>query len=222
MKILIIEDNKNLRENICFLLKKFNYLAEEAENWKEAIKKISASKYDAIVLDIEMPIMNWKQFLENIRKNWNTTPVIALTSYWMLEDKLQMFDLWVDDYMTKPFEIEELVARLKSILNRKSKTIDNKKIIRNIEINYTNNKISLNWETIKFPHKQYLIIELLSKNQGYHLNKTKIMEYVWWEAEECLDLKSTTLESHIYAIRKKLWKNFIKTVKWVGYVVDLT
>ncbi len=220
MKILVTEDNKNLRENICFLLKKFNYLAEEASNWKEALEKISTSKYDAIVLDIDMPIMNGKQFLENIRKLWNPIPIIALTSFWMLEDKLEMFELWVDDYMTKPFEIEELVARLKAILNRKEKRIDDKIKIWNIEINYNNSKITLNWETIEFPLKQYLIIELLSKNINYPVNKTQIMEYVWWEAEERLELKSTTLESHIYTIRKKLWKDFIKTVKWIGYIIE--
>jgi len=220
MKILVVEDNKILRENLCFLLKKFNFLWESASNWKEALDKTTISNYDAIVLDINMPVMNGKEFLIEFRKLWKTVPIIVLTSDWMLADKLEMFDLWVDDYMTKPFEIEELIARLKSILKRWNKKIDNKKNIWNIEINYSTSKIYLDWNIIDFPHKQYLIIEFLSKNFAYPQNKTKIMEYVWWEAEENLEFNSTTLESHIYAIRKKLGKNCIKTVKWVWYIIE--
>lgn len=220
MKILIIEDNIILRENLIFLLKKFNYLWEWAANWEEGIKKISNSNYDAIILDINMPIMNGKDFLKKIRDLWKTIPVIALTSDWLLEDKLEMFDLWVDDYMTKPFEIEELIARIKSILKRRDKKIDNKKDIWKYTINYSSNKV-FSWDKeIVFPYKQYLIIEFLSKNSWYPQNKVKIMEYVWWEAEENLDFDSTTLESHIYAIRKKMWKDFIKTIKSIWYVIE--
>lgn len=220
MKILIIEDNSILRDNLVFLLKKFNYFGEWASNWKDALKKISNSNFDAIILDINMPIMNWKQFLKEIRNLWKSIPVIALTSDSMLQDKLEMFDLWVDDYMTKPFEIEELIARLKSILNRWDKKIDNKKEIWEYTINYSSNKIFKWEEEFVFPYKQYLIIEFLSKNFGYPKKKIKIMEYVWWEAEENLELDSTTLESHIYSIRKKMWKDFIKTIKGIWYIID--
>lgn len=220
MKILIVEDNKMLRENLCFLLKKFNFLSKWASNWKEALEEIWKSKYDAIVLDVNMPIMNWKDFLKKLRKLKKAIPVIALTSNSMLEDKIEMFDLWVDDYLTKPFEIEELVVRLKSILRRTDKKIDEEKIVWNIIINYTKKIIKIKWVQIDFPYKQYLIVEYLLKNFWYPKNKTDIMQYVWWEAEENLELNSTTLESHIYSIRKKLWKDFIKTVKGIGYVIE--
>jgi two-component system response regulator QseB len=167
-----------------------------------------------------MPVMDGKQFLIEMRKQWKTTPIIALTSDWLLEDKLIMFDLWADDYMTKPFEIEELIARIKSVLKRWEKKNYEKIIIWNIEINFSSNKIKLKSEEINFPHKQFLIIEYLIKNIWYPQNKVKIMEYVWWEAEENLEFNSTTLESHIYAIRKKLWKQFIKTVKGVWYIIE--
>ena len=220
MKILIVEDNKVLRDNLIFLLKKFNYLAEWAWNWKEALDKLYKTNYDIIILDINMPIMNGKEFLLKLKKLWKNIPVIALTSDSLLSDKIEMFDLGVLDYMTKPFEIEELVVRLKSILKRWVVILDDKKIIWNIEINYSSNKVFLNWEVLSFPYKQYLIIEYLSKNFGYPKNKLNIMEYVWWEAEENLEFNSTTLESHIYIIRKKLGKNFIKTIKGIGYIIE--
>ena len=209
MKILVVEDNKNLRENIIFLLKKNNYLAEWAQNWEEAFEKISFSDYETIILDINMPILNWKN-----------TPVIALTSNSMLTDKLELFDLWVDDYLTKPFEIEELLARIKSLLKRISHKIENEKTIWDLKINFDSKKIFFEEKEIIFTYKQYLIIEFLSKNQNFPQTKQKILEYVWWENEENLEFDSTTLESHIYSIRKKLWKNIIKTIKWIWYVIE--
>jgi len=148
-KILVVEDNKNLRENIIFLLKKNNFLWEWAFCWEEALSKLWNSNYDLIILDINMPIMNGKEFLVKIRSNWKNIPVIVLTSNSMLDDKLELFDLWADDYMTKPFEIEELIARIKSILKRWNNKIENIKQIWNISINFDSKKILLNWSKIK-------------------------------------------------------------------------
>jgi DNA-binding response OmpR family regulator len=91
------------------------------------LEKIQNSKFDVIILDVNMPVMNGKDFLVNIRNKKISTPVIALTSDSMLQDKLEMFELGIDDYLTKPFEIEELIARLKSLLKRKDKEIDDEK-----------------------------------------------------------------------------------------------
>lgn len=220
MKILVVEDNKNLRENLVFLLKKNNYLAEEAFCWEEAVNKLYSSNYDAIILDINMPIMDWKSFVKKIRTDGKNIPIIALTSNSMLEDKLEAFDLGVDDYMTKPFEMEELLARLKSILKRSEKKIENTKEIWDLMINFSSKKIFFKQEEINLTYKQYLLIEFLAKNFWYPQTKIKIMEYVWWEDEENLEFNSTTLESHIYSLRKKFWKNFIKTIKWIWYIME--
>lgn len=220
MKILILEDNPILRENLEFLLKKFSYIPESAYNGEIWLEKLSQTSYDAIILDVNMPIMDGKKFLKHIREKNISIPVIALTSDSMLQDKLEMFELWVDDYLTKPFEIEELIARLKSILKRKDKKIDEEKTIWNLKINYSKKKIYLDDKEITFPQKQYLILEYLIKNIWYPQKKVKIMEYVWWEAEENLEFNSTTLESHIYAIRKTIGKNILKTVKGIWYIIE--
>jgi CheY-like chemotaxis protein len=93
MKILLVEDNLILRENLIFLLKKFSYVVESAENGKIAYDKIISQKFHAIILDVNMPVMNGKEFLIQLRKDNISTPVIALTSDSMLEDKLEMFEL---------------------------------------------------------------------------------------------------------------------------------
>ncbi len=132
------------------------------------------------------------------------TPVIALTSNSMLSDKLEVFDLGADDYLTKPFEIEELAMRLRAISKRGNVLQDEQKQHKDVCINFSTSKVYYNSQEVYFPHKQYLIIEYLMKNLGYPKNKLSIMEYVWGEQEENLELNSTTLESHIYSIRSKL------------------
>ena len=220
MKILIVEDNLILRENLEFLLKKFSYYAESAKDGEEGLRKISSGKYDAIVLDINMPNMSGREFLQKIRNAENHTPVLVLTSNSMLEDKVELFDMGADDYMTKPFEIEELVARLKSLLRRGATVQDTTQEFWDYNINFSTKKILQGEKQIFFSRKQYLILELLTKNIWYPLSKIKIMEYVWGEQEENLELASTTLESHIYVLRKQLWKGVIHTLKWVGYVIE--
>lgn len=220
MKILVVEDNPKLRENISKFLKISGFTADTASNWLEALEKIIWNTYDTIVLDINMPFLNWKDFTKKLRASWKNIPIIALTSNSLLDDKLEMFDLGVDDYMTKPFELKELFARINALVKRKGNIIEEKIIIWDFEINISKHKVYKNSKEIEFWNKEYLIIEFLAKNRGYPKNKTQILESVWWESEENLELSSTTLEAHISTIRKKLWKEFIKTIKWVGYIIE--
>lgn len=220
MKILIIEDHPKIRENVKKYLTINWYLAETAINWKEALDKIRYTDYDCIILDVNMPVMGWKEFMQNFKNNWINTPVIALTSNSTLDDKVEMFDLWVDDYLTKPFELRELEMRIKALSKRKEKQIQYEIIIWDVKIDFAKHKVFLSENEIELSNKQYLIIEFLSINKWYPKSKVRILEHVWWEAEENLELSSTTLESHISSIRKKLWSNFIKTIKWTGYIIE--
>jgi len=220
MKILIIEDNPKIRENISKYLKIVWYVAETAINWLDALEKIRYNIYDIVILDINMPIMDGREFIVKLRKQGNTIPVIALTSNSMLEDKVEMFDLWVDDYITKPFELKELELRIKSISRRKNMELQEVINIWEIEINLSKHKVFLKNHEIELSNKEYLIIEFLSINKWYPKSKVQILEHVWWEQEENLNLLSVTLEAHISVIRKKISKTFIKTIKWVGYIIE--
>ncbi len=220
MKILIIEDHPKLRENIAKYLKINSYVAETAIHWLDALEKLRNTDYDLIILDVNMPLMNGKEFMKKLRKKKKDIPVIALTSNSTLDDKVEMFDLWVDDYLTKPFELKELELRIKSLTKRKDLKIEDILTINDIIINLSKHKVYKDDKEIELSNKEYLIIEFLTKNRWYPKNKTDILEKVWWEFEENLDFSSTTLEAHISTIRKKLWANLIKTIKWVGYVIE--
>lgn len=220
MKILVIEDHPKIREWIIYFLEKNFYETSWAIHWEEALKKLNQNKFDLIILDVNMPVMNWTHFIKSFRKIDNSTPIIALTSNGMLDDKIEMFELWCDDYLTKPFETKELLARIQAVLKRKWEITNQIIEIWNIKIDIQKHKIFKKEKEIEFPRKQYLIIEFLAQNIWITKNKTEILEKVWWELEENLNIDSITLEAHIYNIRKKLWKNFIKTVKWFWYVIE--
>lgn len=220
MKVLVVEDHPKIRQNIVKYLNLKWFRAEEAIHWEDAKQKIKSNDYDLIVLDINMPLFNWKEFTKFVRDSWNNIPIIALTSNSLLDDKLEMFSLWVDDYITKPFEFEELEARIKTVLKRKDKEIKNNLKVKDIELDIDKHKVYKNWIEIDLGNKEYMILEFLFLNQSYPKSKISILEHVWWEQEENLDLWSVTLEAHISFLRKKLWKDIIKTIKWVGYVVE--
>jgi len=220
MKILIIEDHPKIRENISKYLKIVWFVPEIAINWLEALDKVRLNHYDIIILDINMPIMNWKDFIINLKKLNISIPIIALTSNSMLEDKVEIFNLGVDDYITKPFELKELEIRINAILKRKDKEVNDKITVWKFEINLSKHKVFLSWKEIDLSNKEYLIIEFLSVNKWYPKSKNQILEHVWWEQEENLNLSSVTLEAHISVIRKKIWKTFIKTIRWVGYIIE--
>ena len=136
MKILIVEDHPKIRENIFTYLKAFKYLPEIAVNWQEALEKTQTNKYDCIILDINMPVLNGREFIKKFRNSWFKTPVIALTSNTMLSDKVEMFELWVDDYLVKPFELKELQMRINALWKRPWAIIEDILEINNIKINF--------------------------------------------------------------------------------------
>lgn len=220
MKILIVEDNPKLRDNISKFLKISGFTSETAYNWIDGLQKMIWNNFDLIVLDINMPFLNGKEFTKKLRTSWKIIPIIALTSNSMLDDKLEMFELWVDDYMTKPFELKELLARINSLVKRKMSVIEEKIVIWKLEINILKHKIYYAKKELEFSNKEYLIIEFLVRSRWYPKSKTQILEAVWWELEENLEISSTTLETHISTIRKKISRNFIKTIKWVGYIIE--
>jgi DNA-binding response OmpR family regulator len=219
MKLLIIEDHPKIRNNLIEFFSIKWYTAEGALHGQEALTMLHGH-YDIIILDMNMPIMDGKTFIAQLRKSGNQTPVIVLTSNSLIDDKITMFDLGADDYVVKPFEMRELEARVIALARRKEKTIE--EIIQfsgyTIDIG---RKIIKKWEQIiELSHKEYWIIEYLARNIGYPKSKMEILEAVWWLREAELAMDSVTLEAHISTIRKKLWKSIITTLKWTWYLVS--
>ncbi len=203
MKILVVEDNLKIRENIIDFFKIQGHLAEGAENGYEALTMLHAM-YDIVILDINMPKMNGKEFLEKMRT---------------IENKAEIFELGVDDYLTKPFDMRELEMRVLALYRRKWTTIETEIRFADCILYPEKHSLIQNGENVILTSKEYLILEFLARHKGFPKTKLEILEAAWGLREAELNFNSITLEVHISGLRKKLGKNIIETVKWTGYLI---
>jgi len=216
MQILVIEDNKTIANNIKKYLELDNNSVFIAENGLYGLEVARKNDFDIIVLDLMLPGLEWEKVCAEIKKE-KDIPVIMTTAKWQLEDKLEWFNVWADDYLVKPFDLEELEARIKVLTKRKQ--WDNKAIKKwNITIDIQNRKV-LKWsKEVKLTVKEYNILECLVKNIWIPLSRTDIIQEVWWW--DSLFDDDGKLDVYISTIRKKLDKDIIETVKGFGYKVN--
>ncbi len=210
VKILLIEDDKILGKAISNFLKKNDYNVE----WHLDAESVMFFGYDLFIVDWMLKEKSGIDFVKSLRKKDIDIPVIMITVKSSLDDKLKGFDIGVDDYITKPFEPEELVARIKAVLSRYYK----ENIIRlknGVDIDLYNKKALKNKKDIKLTHKEFLLLEVLAKRKPKPLSSDFLIDYVWRE-----EGNYETLKSHIYSIRKKLGKDIVTSVKGVGYKID--
>ena len=213
MQILVIEDNKTIANNIKKYLELDGNSVFIAENGLYGLEVARKNDFDIIVLDLMLPGLEWEKVCAEIKKE-KDIPVIMTTAKWQLEDKLEWFNVWADDYLVKPFDLEELEARIKVLTKRKQG--DNKAIKKwNISIDLQNRKI-LKWnKEVKLTVKEYNILECLVKNIWIPLSRTDIIQEVWWW--DSLFDDDGKLDVYISTLRRKLGKDIIETVKGFGY-----
>ena len=221
MKILIVEDNKKLLQTIEKELKK-HFEVECCEDGEEAFYLIKQGIYDLVVLDLMLPSMNGIEVLKNIRKNYIDTPVLILTAKESLDEKMEAFSMGANDYLTKPFYMEELVARIYAILRTNGKmqaknTID----FKDLHLDLNKRRVFIKDEEIELQNKQFNLLEYLLLNKGSILLKEQIYDRVWGIDS---DVTIEIVEVYISHLRKKLSKygydKCIKTKRKVGYMFD--
>lgn len=222
MKVLIVDDNFKLRENIIAFFEEYHILSEQAHDGAEALEKCIGTTYDVIILDVNMPHVDGRTFIKELRDKGQDVAVLALTSNTLMTDKLEMFQLGVDDYMTKPFDLEELLARVRALHRRKTGTALQPRITLKNSIVIDLDKCHVYKDDIEvhMPNKEYRIIEFLATNRGLVKTKGEILEHVWGERQEVLNLGSMTFEVHISNIRFKLGKDIIRTMRGIGYMIE--
>ena len=216
MQILVIEDNKTIANNIKKYLELDNNSVFIAENGLYGLEVARKNDFDIIVLDLMLPGLEWEKVCAEIKKE-KDIPVIMTTAKWQLEDKLEWFNVWADDYLVKPFDLEELEARIKVLTKRRQG--DSNAIKKwNITIDIQNRKV-LKWtKEVKLTVKEYNILEYLVKNIWVPLSRTDIIQEIWWW--DSLFDDDWKLDVYISTIRRKLGKDIIETVKGFGYKVN--
>jgi len=229
MKILIIEDNKSLARNISRFFKMEWIKSEVADDWLIWYEKTSVNFYDLIILDINLPWMNWIEICEKLREKWKNIPILMLTSRSWDWDVVKWLNSWADDYLSKPFDLDVLLARINALTRRNLKNknskikinfIENiwdKKLEIKLEINFEKNEVLKNWKNIKLSHLEFDLLKLLSQNKWKILTRSEIFDKVWWDFDEYMF--SRNVDIYIWYLRKKLWKEFIETKKWVWYLI---
>ena len=214
MTILIVDDELLIRNVIKEYLLNEGYKVLEAKDGFDALRVIFDNKVDLIVLDIMMPKMDGFTCLSEIRKTKNI-PVIMLSARKEETDKLNSFDLGVDDYVTKPFSPKELVARVKAHLKRTTSNNENY-TYKNLIVDYKGRKVTINDKEVNLTPKEYELLTYFIKNKGIALSREQLLNNVW-DYDYYGD--DRTVDTHIKMLRKSLgdYRNLIKTIREVGY-----
>lgn len=213
MKVLVVDDEIGIREVIKEYCLNEGYEVIEASNGLEAIDVMNNS-VDVIVLDIMMPKMDGYTALKEIRKNYKT-PVIMLSARTDEFDKLQSFDMGVDDYVTKPFSPKELIARIKAVTNRNKVNVD-EYVYKTLKINYLGHSVFIDDKEIKLTPKEYELLCYFVQNKGIALSRESLLSKIWG-----YDFfgEDRTIDTHIKMLRNNLgeYRNLITTVRGMGY-----
>lgn len=225
MKILMIEDNRNLAKSIERVLKQENFSVGSFWNGKEAEEfwLTNRKEIDLVILDIQLPEKNGFEICQNIRKQNIATPVLMLTAKSELEDKVKGLQIGADDYLTKPFKFEELLARIHALLRRQKEFKKEEiQLTKNIYFDASARKVIKNEVEISLTPKEFEILEFLVQYKNEAISQQKIFDHCFDFAKENW---SNTIEVHIKNLRKKLFTNddekILKTVRGIGYRLEI-
>ena len=221
MKILIVEDNKTIQKDIEKELSK-HFDTESCGDGEEGLYLISQGIYDLVILDLMLPNMGGIEILNQARKDGIDTPILILTAKEALDDKVEAFTLGANDYLTKPFYMDELVARVYAILRTNGKIKDKKYLeFKDLRIDSEKNSVYINDEEIELQNKQFKLLEYFVLNKGSILLKEQIYDRIWGiDSDATIEI----VEVYVSNLRKKLSKydydKYIKTKRKVGYILD--
>ena len=222
-RILLVEDERTAREGVRDFLSSRGYSVTEAADGEEAVKKFcdsSQGAFDLIILDVMLPKMNGYEVVKNLRTNKNETPVLMLTARDAIEDKIKGLDLGADDYLIKPFDFGELLARIRAIVRRKYGNVSNELQIDDLVVDTSKKSVTRAGKNIELTGKEYEVLEYLIQNKGRVLSRDKIRDGVWDYAYEG---ESNIIDVLIKNIRKKIdlgnSKPLIHTKRGLGYVL---
>jgi DNA-binding response OmpR family regulator len=213
MKVLLVEDDRLLGESLTEYLQSEGFITDWVYDPREVMDLLEVSRYDVIVLDLMMPHIGGEELIKAIREKDKETPILVLTAKQRLEDKRTCFELGADDYLTKPFEMEELTLRLKALYRRKNP--QDVVVIDEVEVCFSKEMVKVKGKPISLSKKDWLVLKFLVENRGRFVSHEEILNYVWGDEPVGEDV----VRAHIKNLRKLLPEGFIKTMKGRGYRV---
>lgn len=218
MRILIVDDEENLVNALYKALKEEGYSVDIAQDGLEGLEYAKMNVYDVIILDIMLPGMDGIKILENLRNEGINTPVLMLTAKDATEDKVKGLDTGADDYMTKPFESCELMARIRALLRREAPTKSPILKVADLELNTLTRQVKRGDKEITLTSKEFALLEYMMRNAGRVLTRTQIADHIW---DYEFDGFSNIIDVYIRYLRKKIDDDFenklIHTIRGSGY-----
>ena len=202
MKILFAEDEKSLSRAVSMILEKNHYVVDPVYNGQDALDYLETGDYDAAILDIMMPTMDGITVLKKIRAEGIRIPIIMLTAKSEIDDKVLGLDSGANDYLTKPFDTKELLARLRA-MTRPSDTADSKLVFGNLSLDRRTFELSTGSETIRLAGKEYQMMEMLLSGKGQLVSTERFLEHIWGYET---DVELNVVWVYISYLRKKLEK----------------
>jgi len=222
MKILVVEDEHLIATSIKKGLEQEHYVVDLAFDGEEGLDLASSGDYDLVLLDLMLPKVDGLKVCRQLRKDEIHTPILMLTAKSQLEDKVVGLDSGADDYLTKPFAFEELLARVRALARRPQNTATAEILkVGDLSLNISTYEVLRNGKNISLSSKEYSLLECLIRHSGQILSKDQLIQHVWsYES----DILPNTVEVYIRNLRLKIDKNFsqklIKTIRGFGYKIS--
>ena len=217
MRILLVEDDALLGDGICVGLTQAGFTVDWVKDGKAGLAAVSAGWHELIILDLGLPGISGQELLSSLRKDGHDIPVLILTARDTVDQRIAGLDAGADDYMTKPFDLDELSARLRALLRRRSGRTAPLLTHGDIVLDPAAHATTFHGEAINLSHREFSMLQLLLESAGRVLSRQHFEENLYgWDEE----IESNAIEVHIHHLRKKLGSDLIRTVRGVGYTID--
>lgn len=217
MRLLLVEDDEALGDAVKTGLTQFSYVVDWLKDGEIAKKILKSELFELIILDLGLPKLSGIKLLQSIRQEGNTTPVIILTARDSVDDRIKGLDSGADDYITKPFDLNELSARIRALTRRSQGRADTEIHYKNIMLDPASHSVTVDNHLINIPRREFALLLKLLENNGQVVTREQLMQSIYsWDD----DVDSNTLEVHIHNLRKKLNATFIRTIRGIGYMAE--
>ena len=216
MRLLIVEDEPRLLRTLAKALREEGYAVDTADEGEDGLFKASTCDYDAVVLDVMLPGLDGWAILEKLRES-KGTPVLMLTARDATGDRVRGLDSGADDYLVKPFELDELFARIRAIIRRRAGRAHPAVVVGDVEIDTGARRVTMAGKPVTLTAREFAILEYLALHRGEVISRTELYEHLFDENEDTL---SNLLDVHVHGIRRKLRADLIATRRGEGYIIE--
>jgi two-component system, OmpR family, response regulator len=216
LRLLVVEDDRDLNRQLCLALEQAGYAVDRAFDGEEGHFLGDTEPYDAIILDMGLPKRDGLSVLKAWRKSGKAMPVLILTARDQWSDKVEGFDAGADDYVSKPFHMEEVLARLRALLRRTAGQATDEFICGPLSLDARTSRVSVDGHAVKLTSHEYRLLAYLMHHMDRIVSRTELVEHLY---DQDFDRDSNTIEVFVGRLRKKLGIDIIETIRGLGYVI---